>query len=117
MTAPEGFGVEVVTPKDGVAVVAPCGELDIHTSPELRSCVLTALDDGFARVIVDLTQVTFFDSSALGVLVVAARKSSEREAVLQVVCPPGHGARVIAIAGLDRVLAVYATRGEALGLS
>ena len=114
VTTPESFCVQVLTPKDGVVVLAPCGELDLFTSPELRARLLAALDDGFARVIVDLTRVTFFDSSALGVLVAAARRSAAGAAGLEVVCPPGHLARIIEIAGLDRVLTVRADRLEAL---
>jgi anti-sigma B factor antagonist len=114
VATPESFCVQVLTPKEGVLVLAPCGELDLYTAPELRGALLAALDDGFARVIVDLTQVTFFDSSALGVLVVAARRSAAGAAGLEIVCPPGHMARIIEIAGLDRVLTMRADRLEAL---
>jgi anti-sigma B factor antagonist len=117
VTVPKDFCVEVSTPRDGVAVVAPCGELDLYTSPELRARLLKVLDNGFARVIVDLTRVTFFDSSALGVLVSAARRSAEGAAGLEVVCPPGSVARTIHIAGLDRVLAVSAERPAGLDAS
>ena len=66
VTTSGAFCVQVLTPKDGVVVLAPCGELDLYTSPELRARLLAALDDGFARVVVDLTQVTFFDFSRPG---------------------------------------------------
>ena len=64
---------------------------------------------------VDLTGVTFIDSSALGALVGGARRSAEVSSELMIVCPAGSVARVIEITGLNRAFTIYATREEALG--
>jgi anti-sigma B factor antagonist len=109
------FRVELVRPADEVAVVEPSGELDFYTGPQFDVCLTSAMESGASRVVVDLTQVTFIDSSALGMLVGAARCSAEQSTELMIVCPPGNVARVIAITGLSRVFAMYATREEALG--
>lgn len=53
----------------GKAVVAVSGEIDLATSPDLTAC----LDQVDGVVVVDLTRVTFLDSSGMGALV-AARK-------------------------------------------
>src|SRR5664280_1187901 len=104
------FRVEFVKPSDEVAVVEPSGELDFDTGPELDACLTSAMESGASRVVVDLTQVTFIDSSALGMLVGAARRSAGQTTELMIVCPPGNVARVIAITGLSRVFPIYATR-------
>jgi anti-sigma B factor antagonist len=53
-------------------------------------------------MIVDLTRVTFMDSSALGVLIGAARQSAGEVTGLRLVYRPGRISRVISITGLNR---------------
>ena len=110
-----GFGVELLRPADDVAVVQASGELDIHTNRAFKRCLVGAVQEGVARVVVDLTGVTFIDSSALGALVGGARRSAELRNELMIVCPPGSVARVLEITGLNRAFAIYARREEALG--
>jgi anti-sigma B factor antagonist len=99
---------------DDVAVVEASGELDFYTCPDFQQCLRQALEGTASRVIVDLTQVTFIDSSALGILVGAARRAARQTTELMIVCPAGNVARVIAITGLSRVFAIYPTREDAL---
>jgi len=110
-----GFRVELLRPADDVAVVQASGELDIHTNRAFKRCLVGAVQEGVARVVVDLTGVTFIDSSALGALVGGARRSAELRNELMIVCPPGSVARVLEITGLNRAFAIYARREEALG--
>jgi anti-sigma B factor antagonist len=111
----EQFRAELLRPADDVAVVQALGELDIHTSHEFRGVLGRAFAEGVVRVVVDLTGVTFMDSSALGALVGGARRSAELGIELAVVCPPGSVARVLEITGLDRAFTIFVTRDEALG--
>jgi len=109
------FRVELLRPADDVAVVEAAGELDIHTSAVFKDSLVGAIEEGATRVVVDLTGVTFIDSSALGALVGGARRSAEVGRELMIVCPAGSVARVIEITGLNRAFTIYATREEALG--
>ena len=109
------FRVELLRPADDVAVVEAAGELDIHTSVVFKDSLVGAIEEGATRVVVDLTGVTFIDSSALGALVGGTRRSAEVGAELMIVCPAGSVARVIEITGLNRAFTIYATRAEALG--
>jgi anti-sigma B factor antagonist len=113
----EDFRAELLRPADDVAVVQASGELDIHTSHEFRGYLVGVVEEGVARVVVDLTGVTFIDSSALGALVGGARRSAELGNELAIVCPPGGVSRVLEITGLDRAFTIYATREEALGVA
>ena len=57
------------------AVVAITGEIDLHNSPELRTHMLQHLDDGkIKRLILNLTEVPYMDSSAIAVFVEALQK-------------------------------------------
>jgi len=74
---------EEVAPR--VCVVAPTGELDLYTCPELESALTRVISNGAEHVVVDLTQTTFIDSTALGVLLGALESLRARDGRLSVV--------------------------------
>lgn len=96
-------------------VVTVRGEVDIATSPQLRAAIERALDRGAQRVLVDLRDVPFLDSSGLGVLVAGHRRSRERGGELAIVCAEGPVMRVFAITGLDRVFPIHGSPGDVIG--
>ncbi|HEX4841389.1 MAG TPA: STAS domain-containing protein [bacterium] len=53
---------------NGVAVVSVDGELDVHTSPKLRSSIRHMLAEGQSRIIVNLLKTTYLDGQAVAVL-------------------------------------------------
>jgi anti-anti-sigma factor len=61
---PEPFSIEVAPDGDRV-FVAPAGGIDLATCPLLRSRIAELEKDGFARLILDLREVTFIDSSGV----------------------------------------------------
>ena len=64
------MGIAVSSERRGdVTVVLVRGDFDLHSSAEVRSEVEGLLDDGVGEVVLDLSGVTFLDSSALGTLV------------------------------------------------
>ena len=93
----------------GATVVAVAGELDLHTVPELEQALAEAERSG--RVIIDLTEVTFLDSTALGVLLRASSRHHER---LDVVLDGSEVRRVFEITGLDRRFSFSRSVEEAL---
>jgi anti-sigma B factor antagonist len=108
-------GRVTVDDADGTVVVSPAGELDAFTAPELRSELHGLLADVSAkRLVVDLTAVTFLDSSALGVLVGALRRLRERGGELHVVQPRPTVRRIFELTALDAVFTLHASRDEAL---
>ena len=110
------FRVEVSSPADGHAVVALRGEVDLFTAPRFMEALLEAVDDGARRVTVDLSGVTFVDSTALGVLIGASKRLQARSGTLHVVCPNPNVLRILEITGLDRVLDIDASCEEATGV-
>lgn len=77
------------------------GELDIATAPELSNA-LTAYQGSKAPIALDLSELTFIDSSGLRALL--STNSGGRP--LTLVCPGGHIGRILELAGVDRILAV-----------
>jgi anti-sigma B factor antagonist len=96
----------------GVAVVTGSGELDAFVADDLTSALRTAAQTG--RVLVDLSAVSFMDSTALGILVRAVRDVEGRRRAIRVVLPVGTARRIFEITTLDRVLPVAGSRADAL---
>ena len=95
----------------GVATVIARGELDAYEAPELSQAFSQLVQD--ARVVIDLGDVSFLDSTALGVVVRSVREIDERGDNSRVVLPRGTARRIFEITTLDRVLPVAQSRAEA----
>jgi anti-sigma B factor antagonist len=101
---PEEFSLERRR-EGGRLLVVVRGELDLATAPALEGVLLEALDAG-DRVVLDVHDLAFMDSSGVRALVsayVRAGRDGERFAVVR----PGRGsevARIIDVSGLDAEL-------------
>ena len=103
----------VATEESGrTRILLAAGEVDAFAAPDLVSAFLEI--HGATHVLVDLTRVSFMDSTALGAIVRNVRELGEDGAVVQVVLPSGSARRIFEITTLDRVLPVAGTRDEAL---
>jgi anti-anti-sigma factor len=92
-------------------VLAVKGEVDIASAPALRAALEGAADSGAAEIWVDLSRVEFMDSTGLTVLVEARQWLDGRR--FAVICPDGPVRRVMAVAGIDRMMAVHPSRSAA----
>ena len=93
-------------------VVAAGGELDLYTSEGLRDRLGDVVELGGRRVLVDLTGVSFMDSTALGVLVNTARALRSSGGRLVLVADDPRVTRVIEITGLGSVFCIEASLPE-----
>jgi anti-sigma B factor antagonist len=101
---------------DDSCVLSLTGEFDLFTAPQVRTRLEELTEEGPSRVIVDLSAVTFMDSSGLAVLLDTWHSFGARQRVFRVVCPPGPVRTTLEITGLDEALPLYLTRDEALSL-
>jgi anti-sigma B factor antagonist len=90
-------------------VVEVRGELDLSTADALRSALDGAFDADPPNIAIDLTDVTFMDSSSLGVLVATLERARERDGELRLVGVQGSPAKVIALTGLDSAFTIEAS--------
>ena len=95
-------------------VVAVRGEIDLFTAPELKSALSEAIESGHTRIVVDLTDTTFLDSTALGVLIGAVKRLRSRDGRLTIVNVDDNIAKTFEITGLDQIFTIRASRDEAL---
>jgi anti-sigma B factor antagonist len=99
---------------DGCTVVAVSGDVDISTSPVLRSALAAVTGNGARAIVVDLTGVPFLDSTALGVLVGAYTTVRNEGGRFAIVTDHGAVLKVLRITALHDVLGVHPTLAEAL---
>lgn len=108
------FHVELRRPTREVAVVKLGGEVDMETGPAFEEALLRGIDGGAGHVIVDLSSVTFIDSTALNTLIRGRRRLEQHGGSLAVVCGPGSPRRVMEITGLLTVIPAYSALDDAL---
>ncbi|HZR94380.1 MAG TPA: STAS domain-containing protein [Gaiellaceae bacterium] len=91
---------------DGATVVRLAGELDLYNAAVVRDALLECCAESPDRLIVDLSDVTFIDSTALGVLIEARSRMANRRGFL-LAAPGLETRRALEISGLDRHFAVH----------
>jgi anti-sigma B factor antagonist len=95
-------------------VISLSGEVDLYTAPEFKQQLLEIIGQDARQVVVDLTDTTFIDSTALGVLVGGIKRLRSSDGELSLVCSDPNITKIFEITGLDRVFAIYPTRDEAV---
>ena len=111
--APE-FALHEESIDDERHVVAVAGEIDLFTAPELKATLTDAIEDGKTRIVVDLTETTFLDSTALGVLIGAIKRLRSRDGRMTIVNTDQNIAKTFEITGLDQIFTIRPTRDEAV---
>jgi anti-sigma B factor antagonist len=108
------FEVEI-TERDGWTVVAPVGDLDLSSAPDLRRHLITAGGATGGRVVVDLVGVHFVDSQGLGTLVGGLKRARSHGGDLRLARPGPDVAALLALTGLDRAITVADDVAGAVG--
>lgn len=111
---PPEFALSQEALDDERHIVAVRGEIDLFTAPELKSALADAIEEGRLRIVVDLSETTFLDSTALGVLIGAVKRLRTREGRLTIVNTDDNIAKTFEITGLDQIFQISATRDEAI---
>lgn len=99
---------------DGWTVVAASGEIDVATASVLRDRLTELVEAGATRLVVDLEDVAFIDSTGLGVLVGGVRRARAEGGDLRLVCTNTRILKVFAATGLDEVFSIGSTVDEAV---
>src|ERR671927_1322506 len=107
------FEIEDRKVDEDTHVVSVSGEIDLFTAPEFKQRVSAPIDAGRTRLVVDLTETTFIDSSSLGVLIGAHRRLRRLDGSLVIVCSNDAIVKTFRITGLDSVFTIVETLDEA----
>jgi anti-sigma B factor antagonist len=102
-----------VDSRDGSVVVSLAGELDLYNAEEVRGALLAAAAGAPDVLVVDLGEVRFIDSTALGVLIEARSRMGDQSG-FRLAAPGLETRRALEVSGLDRHFLVHDTVAEAL---
>lgn len=90
------------------------GQVDMHTSPELRRHLRAALDRRKTPVIVDLATVSFIDSSGLATLIEALQGVGRYKGELRLAAPQAPVKNLFRLSNLTSIFQIYESREAAL---
>ena len=92
--------VETRNPREGLAVIALAGEVDVYTSPRVKQEIVNLLNAGTVKIVVDLT-------GRVG-------RARERDGNLMLVCDNVRILRIFEITGLTKIFDIHRSEAEAL---
>ncbi|HEV2875427.1 MAG TPA: STAS domain-containing protein [Thermoleophilaceae bacterium] len=98
------LGHSAATP--GWYVITVGGECDLNAAPALSVAVEAAFQHGASTIVVDLQEVTFIDSTAIGILLAARERLRRSGGTFEVVCSVPAVVRVLEIVGMETVAGV-----------
>ncbi len=104
-----------VEPESGSSwpVMSVSGEIDILTSPILDERLQMTLGGGVSSIVVDLSGVTFLDSTGLSVLIAGLKRCQDAGGQMRLVSPRPNVRKVFEITGLADVFQVEARDDDA----
>ena len=94
---------------DGVAVVHLAGRLNMVTAQRLRDVVAASVAEGNNRIVVELSELVFIDSSGLGALISGLKAARQVGGDLRIAAPNEQVRLVLKLTNMERVLSVYPT--------
>ncbi len=100
--------------RDGVAVLALRGEIDVYTAPRMRQAIVDLVDAGSLNIVVDMDKVDFLDSTGLGVLVEGLKRVKTRNGTLSLVVTQDKILKIFDITGLNKAFPIHASLDDAL---
>ena len=95
------------TPGSDRYVITVSGEVDLASSPDLDTAIIAAIESGSSSLVIDLTDVSFMDSSGLGVIVRGLKRCREADKDLDLVITNERVLKVFGITGLDQVIPIH----------
>jgi anti-sigma B factor antagonist len=102
-----------ISKKGAYTLIAPSGEIDFHVSPELREQLLAALNEG-QHVVVDLSSVSYVDSSGIASLVEGLQHARGMKLTFGLAGVTNAVMQVLKLTRLDNVFTLYESVDDAI---
>lgn len=110
---PQPFDIRTCDDHQECFVLELSGELDIASAPWLRETLLSTLNTRSSPLVIDLSELTFIDSTGLNALVAGYNRAKQLERPYAVAGMRRNTATVFRITALDTVIPIYATASDA----
>lgn len=106
-------GLEILhRTQGGFEFVSPCGEIDLATQGMLRSSLNDLIVAGRVNIVVDLAETTFLDSTGLGALIGARRRTHGLNGSFAIICPNPRMRKMFQLSRLELVFRLYESREQ-----
>jgi anti-sigma B factor antagonist len=99
--------------RETAVVVHVGGDLDVYTAPRLKETLAEAITAG-GRLVLDLSEVHFIDSTALGVLASTLQQVQSAESELRLVIDDPYLLKIFRITGFDGVFSIFPQVADAV---
>lgn len=113
-TTTMNFSINDQAINDDTHLIELSGEVDLYTAPDLKERLLSIIREGKNKILIDLSETTFIDSTTLGVLIGAIKRLRPGGGNVVLVCQDDSIRKVFEITGLDKIFSIYEDRQEAL---
>ena len=90
---------------NGTLYVLLCGELDEHTAVYTRITMDEIFDKpNFNKIVIDLSELAFMDSTGIGVLIGRYKKMKEKDISIFIANPSSHAEKIFKMTGLYEIM-------------
>ena len=100
--------------EDDAAVLRAKGRLDMRAAAQLRGLISETVGGGRRRLVVDLGETAFMDSSGLGALIAGLKTARQAGGDLRIAAPGEQVRMVLELTQMHTVLRPYASVADAL---
>ena len=97
-----------------ISILTPAGRMDGSTAASIEKEILDVISAGFARVVLDLSQIEYISSAGLRVVVIAAKRLKQRSGTFVLCSLQPLVREVFEVSGLLGVVTIMASLGEAM---
>ena len=100
--------------REDVLILGAKGELDVYSAHDFKDPLMEAVSEKQRKIVIDLSKVTFIDSTGLGILVNAAKHLRSHNGKMVLVIKEDGIDQVFRITKLDQIFKIYQTQEEAI---
>lgn len=108
--------IRIERPEQGIVVLVPNTDIDMSRSPELRAVLRQEMGGDTHKIVIDLDEVEYMDSSGLATLVEAMRNAGGTSLKLVICNMNPKVSAIFEIARLDSFFSIVDSRDEAISL-
>ena len=101
------FSVNTELLEGDVRVLRVAGDVDFDAAPQFKRQITSRIDAGERRIVIDLSQVSFIDSTAIGVLIAAIRRLEAAGGSLSLACANDDVRGIFEAVGLENVVPLH----------
>ena len=99
---------------ENVKIIDCSGDIDLYSSTELRDALLKQMQSGTEGVLVNMTGVTYVDSSGIATLVEGLQLSRQSKTKFALFGMRSNARSVLQLARLDKVFVIFENEAQAL---